>query len=54
MLMADVLQNFRHTYDKTYNLDPSHSYSTPGLASIVALRTIIIQLGLLTDIKCYP
>lgn len=51
LLMAGIFENFRHIYHKTYNHDPAHSYSTPGLAWIVTLRTIKIELGLLIDIK---
>ena len=31
VLMANILENFKHKNHKTYNLDPAHSYSTPGL-----------------------
>ena len=47
--MADVFANFRHSCIKSYNLDPAHYYTAPGLAWDVALKSTKVELELLSD-----
>ena len=39
LLLADVLEAFRHTCLKNYKLDPAHFYTQPGLAWQALLKT---------------
>ena len=49
LLLADVLENFRKACIKTYELDPAHFISLPGLAWQTCLKKIGVELELLTD-----
>ena len=49
MLLADVFENFRKACIKTYELDPAHFISLPGLAWQACLRKTGVELELLTD-----
>ena len=49
LLLADVFENFRKACIKTYELDPAHSISLPGLAWQVCLKKTGVELELLTD-----
>ena len=49
LLLADVFENFRKTCLKHYNLDPSHYYTSPGLAWDACLKETGQELELLHD-----
>ena len=49
LLLADVFENFRKAYIKTYELDPAHFISLPGLAWQACLKKTGAELELLTD-----
>ena len=49
LLLVDVLENFRKTCLKVYELDPAHFLSLPGLAWQACLKKTSIELELLTD-----
>ena len=49
-LLADVFENFRNTCLTYYKLDPTHYFSSPGLAWDAMLKMTNVQLDLITDI----
>ena len=49
LLLAEVFENFRKACFKTYELDPAHFISLPGLAWQVCLKKTGVELELLTD-----
>ena len=49
LLLADVFENFRKACIKTYERDPSHFISLPGLAWQACLKKTGVELELLTD-----
>ena len=50
LLLANVLENLRKMYSKTYKLGPSKCLSAPRLAWQATLRKTELKLELLTDI----
>ena len=48
-LLADVFENFRDKCIETYELDPAHFLSAPGLAWKAYLKKTNVKLELLTD-----
>ena len=48
-ILADVFENFRKACMETYELDPAHFISLPGLAWQECLKKTGLQLELLTD-----
>ena len=49
LLLADVFENFRDRCIDTYELDPAHFLSAPGLAWQACLKKTGVKLELLTD-----
>ena len=49
LILADVFENFRKACIKTYELDPAHFISLPGLAWQTCLKKTGVELELLTD-----
>ena len=49
LLLADVFENFRKACIETYELDPVHFISLPGLAWRACLKKTGLELELLTD-----
>ena len=49
LLLADVFENFRKACIKTYELDPAHFISLPGLAWQAYLKKTGVELESLTD-----
>ena len=49
-LLADVFENFRNTCLRYYKLDPTHYFSSPGLAWDAMLKMTNVKLDLITDI----
>ena len=49
LLLADVFENFRKTFLKVYELDPTHFLLLPGLAWQACLKKANVKLELLTD-----
>ena len=49
LLLADVFENFRKACIETYELDPAHFISLPGLAWQACLKKAGVELELLTD-----
>ena len=49
LLLADVFENFRKTCLHHYKLDPTHYYTSPGLAWDACLKTTGQYLELLSD-----
>ena len=50
LLLADVFENFRSICLETYQLDPAHYYTAPGLAWDAALKYTQVRLDTLTDV----
>ena len=49
-LLADVFENFRNTCLRYYKLDPTHYFSSPGLAWDAMLKMTNVKLDMITDI----
>ena len=49
LLLADVFEAFKTTYLQHYSLDPSHYYTSPGLALDAALKMTDIEIDLISD-----
>ena len=50
LLLADVFEEFRRTCLRSYELDPVHFYTSPGLSWKAALKMTKVKIDLLTDI----
>ena len=50
LLLADLFENVRIICLETYDLDPAHYYTAPGLAWDAALKYTDVKLDTLTDI----
>ena len=49
LVLADVFEAFRDTCINHYGIDPTHLYTSPGLAWQSALKMTYLELKLLTD-----
>ena len=49
LLLADIIENFRQSCLKNYELDPAHFVSLPGLAWQACLKKTNVELELITD-----
>ena len=49
LLLSNSFEAFRNTCLQHYKLDPTHFYTSPGLAWQVALKKTGVKLKLLTD-----
>lgn len=50
LLLADVVENFRHTCLEAYKLDPAHYYGAPGLSFDAMLKSTKVEIELFTDV----
>ena len=50
LLLADVFENFRNKCTETYEIDPAHFLSAPGLVWQACLKNTAVKLELLTNI----
>jgi hypothetical protein len=53
LLLADVFENFRALCLTYYKIDPSHTYTAPGLAWQSCLKMTQVELELFTDPDMY-
>ncbi|XP_039296247.1 uncharacterized protein LOC120355032 isoform X2 [Nilaparvata lugens] len=53
LLLADIFQNFRTSFMRTYNLDPAHFFSLPHYSWFAMLKITGVELELLTDIDMH-
>ena len=53
LLLADIFENFRSMCLENYDLDPLHSYTSPGMAWQAALKMTKVELELITDPDMY-
>lgn len=50
LLLADIFENFRNICINTYDLDPAHYYTSPGLSWDAMMKYTKVEMELLTDI----
>lgn len=53
VLLADIFEKFRKTCLKTYELDPCHYFTAPGLSWDAMLKMTMVELELMQDINMY-
>ena len=53
LLLADIFESFKSTCLHHYHLDPTHFYTSPGLAFDAALKMTAIELELFEDIDMH-
>lgn len=49
LLLSDIFENFRSVCLETYDLDPAHYYTSPGLSWDAMLKFTEVEIDLLTD-----
>ena len=53
LLLADILESFRKTCQKNYNLDPAHYLSAPGLSWDAFLKRSRAEIELTSDMDMF-
>src|SRR5207302_426101 len=49
LLLADIFENFRKMCLESYELDPAHRFTSPGIAWLACLKMTGVVFQLLTD-----
>ena len=53
LILADIFEAFRYTCMSNYDIDPAHSFTSPGSVWQAALKMSDVHLDLFTDIDMH-